>query len=67
MPAVGRCEIAALLFFLTLALCVIVKMAVRDLRHSWEPCGAYTIISKHEFCVNVTEAHLLGGLKLGRG
>ena len=62
MLAVGRCEVAALCLFLILALSVIVKMAYRDVSHKWEPCVASTLLSKHEFCVNVTEAQLRNGL-----
>lgn len=38
---------------------VLGKMALRDVLHQWTNCDANTVLSKHEYCTNVTESHIL--------
>lgn len=54
VDAIGRVEFVTLCLFVVLSALVIAKMALRDWFHDWEPCTASTIISKHEFCMNIT-------------
>ena len=54
VDAIGLIECIVLCVFVVLAALVIAKMAIRDWFHIWEPCTPSTIISKHEFCMNIT-------------
>mmetsp|Transcript_14437 Transcript_14437/g.33017 ORF Transcript_14437/g.33017 Transcript_14437/m.33017 type:complete len:94 (+) Transcript_14437:123-404(+) len=54
VDAIGKLECIVLCLFVVLSALVIAKMAIRDWFHLWEPCTPSTIISKHEFCMNVT-------------
>lgn len=38
---------------------VLGKMAIRDALHQWTNCDSNTVLSKHEYCTNVTDSHIL--------
>jgi len=38
---------------------VMTKMAIRDYHHQWKNCDPDTVLSKHEYCFNVTNVHIL--------